>query len=112
MKKMAVAVILIVMSFGTIAVCDAREADRRGGIPDRIDVEYERIERGVERGALTRPEAHRLRGELKQILYKIDRMKRDGYLDPREREIINRKLDRLDRDITREKKDSERRPRY
>jgi hypothetical protein len=100
------------MTFGTIAICDAREGDWRGGIRDRINVESERIERGVERGSLTRSEAYRLRGELKQIRYKIDRMKRDGYLDPRERGIVNRKLDRLHRDITRQKKDFERRPRH
>ena len=106
MQKRIVAVLFAAMMLGSIAISHAQERDWHGGIRSRINVEHERIERGIERGSLTRPEAHRLKQELDYILNKIDRMKRDGYLDPREREIINRDLDRLDRDISREKRNS------
>jgi len=109
MNKRIVAVLFTALIFGSIAICHAQERDWHGGIRSRINVEYERIERGIERGTLTRHEAHRLKQELDHILNKIDHMKRDGYLDPREREIINRDLDRLDRDITIEKRNPDRR---
>ena len=109
MKKLMLAVMFIVMMFGIVAISPAQEGDWHGGIRSRVNTEYQRIERGVERGSLTRHEARMLKGELDGIIGKIDRMKRDGYLDPREREIINRDLDRLHRDISREKRDDDRR---
>lgn len=109
MKKVAFAVMFAVMLFGTIAIGYADREDWRWGIRARIHEAHQRIERGIDRGSLTRHEAQRLREELDGILAKIDRMKADGHLDPREREIINRDLDRLDRDISREKHDRERR---
>ena len=104
MKKLILAVLFTVMMFGTAAIS---HADWRGGIRSRINHEYQRIERGIDQGLLTRHEARRLKGELDGIIYKIDRMKDDGYLSPRERDIINRDLDRLHRDITREKRDGD-----
>jgi hypothetical protein len=79
----------------------------RGGIRGRIHEARQKIDRGIERGALTRHEADRLMGELSEILERIDRMKADGYLSPREQEKINRDLDRLDQDIFREKNDDD-----
>ncbi len=78
-----------------------------GGIRDRISEANRRIDRGIERGSLTRHEARKLNDELNGILNKIDRMKADGHLDEREREKINRDLDRLDKDIDREKHDDD-----
>jgi hypothetical protein len=109
MKKLLLAVLFTVMTFGVIATSHAYEGDWRGGIRTRINTEYERIERGIERGSLTRHEARMLKDELDGILYKIDRMKRDGYLSEREKDIIHRDLDRLHRDISREKRDYDRR---
>jgi hypothetical protein len=109
MKKVTFAVIVAIMLFGTIAIGYADRGDWHGGIRDRIHEAHQRIERGIDRGSLTRHEARRLKEELDRILRKIDRMKEDGHLNPREREIIDRDLDRLDRDISREKHDSERR---
>jgi septal ring factor EnvC (AmiA/AmiB activator) len=106
MKKMICAVICAVVVFGTIATGYAEQADWRGGIRFRIKDAKQKIERGVERGTLTRQEAGRLNDELGAILYKIDRMKADGQLSLGEREQINHDLDRLDRDIIREKMDS------
>jgi hypothetical protein len=111
MKKVIMAIMFTVMLFGPIGIGHADREDWRGGIRARIHEAHERIERGIERGSLTRPEAQRLKRELDGILRKIDRMKEDGRLSHREREIINRDLDRLDRDIYREKHDSERRRR-
>jgi hypothetical protein len=111
MKKVIVGVMFTVIFFGTVVISLAERGDWRGGIRARIHQAHERIERGIDRGSLTRPEAQRLKRELDGILHKIDRMKDDGHLSPREREIINRDLDKLDRDISREKHDRERRRR-
>ena len=109
MKKLLLAVLCTVMIFGGIVTSHAQEGDWHGGIRTRINTEYERIERGIERGSLTRHEAGMLKGELDGILNKIDYMKRDGRLSEREREMIHRDLDRLHRDISREKRDDNRR---
>jgi septal ring factor EnvC (AmiA/AmiB activator) len=109
MKKVLFAVICAVMLFGTIAIGYAERADWRGGIRTRIHEAKQSIERGIERGKLTRHEAKKLNGELESILDKIDRMKEDGRLSWREREKINHDLDRLERDIKREKRDDDRR---
>lgn len=109
MKKLFLAVLCTIMMFGATAISHAEGGDWHGSIRDRISVEHQRIERGIERGSLTRHEARRLQGELDSILDKIDRMRRDGRLDMREREIINRDLDRLDRDITIDKRNDNRR---
>ena len=109
MKKLMCAVMLVVMMFSTAAMGYGDFGEWHGSIRSRINEDYGRIERGVEHGSLTRHEARMLKGELEMILNKIDRMKSDGHLDAREREIINRNLDRLDRDIRREKRNNERR---
>jgi hypothetical protein len=87
----------------------AEQGDWHGGIRARIYESRQKIERGIERGTLTRHEARRLNEELARVLDKIDRMKADGRLSPRERDKINQDLDRLDRDIAREKRDDDRR---
>jgi hypothetical protein len=107
MKKVMLAVMCAVMLFGTVAIGYAERGEWRGGIRTRIHEAKGRIDRGIERRTITRHEARRLQGELDRILDKIDRMKEDGYLSPREREKINHDLDRLDRDITREKRDDD-----
>jgi hypothetical protein len=109
MKKVVVAIMFAIMLFATMATSYAERGDWHGGIRSRIHEDQQRIERGIERGSLTRHEARRLQRELGDILDKIDRMKEDGRLDRRERERIDRYLDRLDMDITREKRDDERR---
>ena len=112
MKKMMFAVLFALTLFGTVMAAHAEHGDWHGGIRARIHKAKARIERGIERGALTRHEARRLNEELGSILDKIDRMKSDGRLDHREREKINDDLDRLDRDISREKHDNDNRRHY
>ena len=106
MKKMMLAVICAVFVFGTIATGYAEQGDWRGGIRSRIQVSKQKIEQGIERGNLNRHEADKLNAELGAILYKIDRMKADGYLNQGERDNINNDLNRLDRDIFKEKHDN------
>jgi hypothetical protein len=109
MKKAFFALLCVIMLFGMAATGRADFGEWRGGIRERIHEAEERIDRGIERGALTQREAEMLHRELRTIFYKIDSMKEDGYLDGRERDIINHDLDRLDRDINREKHDSDHR---
>jgi hypothetical protein len=73
-------------------------------IDSRIRQAHERIDKNLERGALTLHDAKRLRGELNRIRDTEARMRRDGKLDHREREILDRKLDRLNTEISAEKR--------
>jgi hypothetical protein len=82
----------------------AQAAPSAWEIDSRIRQSHERIDRNLERGALTLHEARRLRGELNGIRDTEARMRRDGRLDHREREILDRKLDRLNREISAEKR--------
>lgn len=107
MKKLAIACLALFVMLCSLGIGQAYEGDWRESIRHRIQKAHYRIERGIENGSLTRREARGLSEELNGILYKIDRMKRDGYLDPRERDIIDRNLYRLERDITREKRDDD-----
>jgi len=106
MRKLMLAVICAVFVFGTIATGYAEQGDWRGGIRSRIQISKQKIDQGIERGSLNRHEADRLHSELGAILNKIDRMKADGYLSQGERDTINSDLDRLDRDIFKEKHDA------
>ncbi|MFH0781181.1 MAG: hypothetical protein V2B20_04390 [Pseudomonadota bacterium] len=108
MKKMVFAVMFAVMLFATMSTSYAERGDWRGGIRERIHEDQQRIERGLRHGSLTQREAERLNRELAGILHEMDQMRSDGHLDRRERERINRDLDRMDRHITREKRDRER----
>jgi len=103
MKKVFLAILCAVFVFGTIATGHAAQGDWRGGIRSRIQESKQKIEQGIERGTLTRYEADKLSTELGAILNKIDRMKEDGSLSQRERTKINNDLDRLDRDIFKDK---------
>ncbi|MDD2735295.1 MAG: hypothetical protein PHF56_15260 [Desulfuromonadaceae bacterium] len=106
MKKLMLAVVCAVFVFGTIATGYAEQGDWRGGIRSRIQESRQKIDQGIERGSLNRHEADRLHSELGAILNKIDRMKADGYLSQGERDNLKNDLDRLDRDIFKEKHDA------
>ena len=106
MKKVILAVICAVFVSGTIATGYAEQGDWSGGIRSRIQASKQKIEQGIDRGTLNRHEADKLNAELGIILNKIDYMKADGYLCQGERDNINDNLDRLDRDIYKEKHDA------
>jgi hypothetical protein len=107
MKKVVFAVLFAAMLFGSMAIGHAERGDWRAEVRSRINAANHRIQRGAERGSLTQAEAFRLKQELGTILLKINYMKTDGHLSQRERNKINSDLDRLDRDIAREKRDDE-----
>ncbi len=109
MKKVVFIIMFAAIFFAGMATSYADRGEWHGSIRSRIHEDQQRIERGIERGSLTRHEARKLQRELGRILNKIDRMRQDGRLDRWERERINRDLDRLDGEITREKRDDERR---
>ena len=104
MKKLICAVICaVVMVFGTMAIS---YADERDDIRARISSAKQNIQRGIQQGTITKHESAKLHNELDGILNKINRMKQGG-LNHRERDQINRDLDRLDRDIYRDKHDGD-----
>lgn len=109
MKKVIFALMCAVMLFGTITISYAERGDWNDGIRARIHDAKQNIERGIDRGTITRHEAKGLNEELDGILHKIDRMKADGHLSQSEREKINHDLDRLDRDIAKAKHNDEKR---
>jgi polyhydroxyalkanoate synthesis regulator phasin len=106
-KKVIFAIMFLTILIATMSTSYADRGDWHGGIRSRIEEAQQRIEQGIERGSLTRHEARKLHEELANILEIIDKMKQDGRLDDREREEVNRNLDRLDRDISSEKHDDE-----
>ena len=108
MKSLFLAAISVLMLCAALAPVQAQQGDWRGGIRGRISESRASIDRGVEQGVLTRRDAQRFYDELDDILSKIERMKADGYLSDRERDIINRDLDRLIRDIGRERHEERR----
>jgi septal ring factor EnvC (AmiA/AmiB activator) len=93
----------------TVSTVPVAQGDWRGGIRSRIQESKQKIDQGIEQGTLNRHEARRLNKELGNILNKIDSMKADGRFSQRERDSIKRDLDRLDRDILKEKRDDNRR---
>ena len=78
-------------------------------IHERMEHMEVRIERGIKSGDLTRREAERLREEMREIKAREHRMREDGRLSDRERAKLHADLDRLDKHITREKRDDQKR---
>lgn len=95
---------LLLLGDGTL-VC----ADQLSGreIRHRIHETQERIERGAASGSLTRHEVRWLQGELEKIRGKFEDMRWDG-LSYREAERLEHDLERLNRDISREKQEKRR----
>lgn len=91
-RQCMVFVIAFVLSFSTVAFADS--------IQQRVNAAYMRIDRGIQTGALTREEAHRLKSELRNIRETEVRMLADGRLNHHERERLHNDLDRLERHIS------------
>ena len=84
--------------------------DRNGHtIDQRQRMLSERIERGAERGYLTRHEARDLRHDLNRIEQIERRFEQDGRLDRGEWAELDRLTDRLARDLRQELRDEEQR---
>ena len=70
-------------------------------LDQREDRQQQRIQQGVDSGALTPGEARRLEGEQARIQATEDRMRADGHLSPRERQRLSQMENRSSRDIDR-----------
>lgn len=98
---------------------DRADSDRGPGdrgsnwqpINQRQDALFERIDRGVRSGGLTRVEAERLRGEFQGIVRLEERYRRDG-LDRNERADLDNRLDRLAQQIRMERRDGQQAGRF
>lgn len=77
-------------------------------INDRQQALRHRLDRGIERGRLTRREAESLRFELREIS-RLERLFRASHgLNPREVAILDVRLDRLERRMRAEMRDDQR----
>ena len=103
MKRTALAAFLAAAVLGLGMPAFAQPA---GNIHGRMDQMERRIEHGVQNGSLNRNEARDLRGQLSHIRDREARMRADGRLDHRERERLQNDLDRLDRQISRERRNA------
>jgi hypothetical protein len=90
-------------------VASPRPEGHSEGIGQRIRHAQERIERGIDSGALTRDEARRLKRELNDLLDDEAQMRADGRLSQRERVRLEMELDRLEKHISRLKQNDNRR---
>ena len=88
-----------------------RGRDYYGGSINEREAQIDaRIDRGERSGDLTRREAWRLRSELRDI-QRLERRYRftDGHISGWERQDLERRLDRLSRQVFRERRDEDRR---
>ena len=110
MKTRCSIVLLAVFVLGFATFSYAAERDHRGGnanesqgiqgLDQRIRNANESIDRGIQYGALTREEAHRLKSELISVREKQTRMKADGRLTHNETRRLEMELERLEKHIS------------
>jgi hypothetical protein len=79
-----------------------------GNFQRRIERAEYRLQRGIQNGGITRREARVLRGELAQIRMLESRYDNDGY-NRWERQQLEVRLDRLERRLSYERRDDDRR---
>ena len=77
------------------------------GIQKRMENQEQRIDQGVQSGALTPRETGKLETEQAKIQQTEERMKSDGKLTPKERQRLNQMQDRSSRDIYNQKHDAQ-----
>ncbi len=75
-------------------------------VDQRLERLDRRIDRGIQRGDLTRSEAMRLRGEFRQLVRLEHRYSRNG-LSAWERADLDRRFDRLSAEIRWERRDNQ-----
>ena len=73
-------------------------------ISGRMEQVAERINRMESRGRLSHRDARQAREEMQGIRATAERMRRDGRLDRRERQDLERRLNRLDRRVSEERR--------
>jgi hypothetical protein len=99
MKTWTQALLMSVVAL-TIAL-PAQAQPGRGDFYHRLERQQAKVERGIDSGELTRREAGELRDEHREVRRLAERLRADGY-SPRESDrILNRKLDRTERQLER-----------
>lgn len=84
---------------------------RNNWLGQRLDQISYQIQRGMDRGTITPREAQRLRGEHQQLWRVAQRYYATHGLDGRERNDLERRLDRLQQQVRYERRDDDRRGR-
>jgi multidrug resistance efflux pump len=107
----AVSMIFALFFFATSCVYaqEHQQRERWQQLNNQVHDAQARINAGVRDGSLTRPEAERLRNELKRIESDMNRAGRDG-ISRQEMDRLDREFSRLRKDIYREETNRERRP--
>ncbi len=108
MKRVSLVLVIVLSSFLSVR-CATADDLRAPTIQARINELQRRIDQGVHSGELTRREAVRVQTELDRIRAKRARFRADGYLGPRERQILHHELDVLEGLIYRLKHNERRR---
>jgi hypothetical protein len=80
------------------------------GIQKRMENQDQRIDQGVQSGALTPRETGKLEAEQAKIQQAEERIKSDGKLTPKERQKLNTMQDRASDRIDQQKHDRQRAP--
>jgi len=101
---MKTVIALALTAAATLAVPGAAQAQRYQSINQRQANQFARINQGVRSGALTRPEAARLRAQFRDLARLESRYRVNG-LSPGERADLNRRFDRLSDRIYVQKRD-------
>jgi hypothetical protein len=110
MKKIGIiiSVFALAVLFGTATLASAQENGRN--VNQRLHRQHRRIRSGIRSGSLTRSEAHRLERRDRGIRRSERRDRRSGGgISTRERRHLDRRLNRTNRAIYRQKHDRQRR---
>lgn len=105
MKK--ILLLLTVMLFMVYASAMAQTVTPKSDV--RQGIQQARIAQGVRSGDLTRAERRALKTQQRHIRRVERRAKSDGVVTPREKSKINRKQNRANRNIRRQKNDGDKR---
>ncbi|MBZ0156032.1 MAG: hypothetical protein K8I29_07430 [Alphaproteobacteria bacterium] len=108
MKKLLLplaALVIVALSLAWTVPALASPAEQ---IRDRIANLQQRIDEGKLSGALTPPEAKRLQRDLNSIRGTFEKA-RKGALTPREIDVLNHRLDILDKKVFKQKHDKQKR---
>jgi hypothetical protein len=90
----------------------ADHPSRDGGIDERQYRLEQRVEQGRRSGEITRQEYRHLAQELRLIARDEHAFRADGFLSPRERQVLHARLDEVSRAVYRESHDGQRRYGY
>lgn len=92
-KKIAITSALCLLTI-TPVHAGYRYNDNSNALFERLINQHQQIERGVERGKLTKKEERLLRQQQHRLLTKAARFRKDGTLSSKERAILHNMLDR------------------